>query len=148
MRRRAVRKQWRRSRRASGGNERRGASRAAFRSARCLGRGEELQLAARVDRSELAVPSQSGYDFAGDVSAPESLVQKLGDPRTVQPRLRLSGRQIATSWNCGLKSQRVPKFRFLRARRQSSGGVDTRIPSLVSKVDPNANFKEKDEDEH
>jgi hypothetical protein len=44
------------------------------------------------------VPLSGGYDFAREVSAPESPVRRFGDnPRTVQPPLRLTGRQIATS---------------------------------------------------
>jgi hypothetical protein len=44
------------------------------------------------------VPLSGGYDFAREVSAPERPVRRFGDnPRTVQPPLRLTGRQIATS---------------------------------------------------
>jgi hypothetical protein len=45
------------------------------------------------------VPLSGRYESAGEVSAPERLVRTFGGPRTVQPRLRLPGLQIATSWS-------------------------------------------------
>src|SRR4029450_2092325 len=45
------------------------------------------------------VPLSGRYESAGEVLAPEKLVRTFGGPRTVQPRLRLPGRQIATSWS-------------------------------------------------
>ena len=46
---------------------------------------------------DVQVPLSGRYESAGEVSAPERLVRTFGDPRTVQLRLRLPGRQIATS---------------------------------------------------
>jgi hypothetical protein len=48
---------------------------------------------------DVQLPLTGRYESAAEESTPERLVRTFGDPRTVQPRLRLPDRQIATSWS-------------------------------------------------
>jgi hypothetical protein len=77
----------------------------------------------------------------------KDLSERFGTQERYSPGCGFLVGRVQRAGVCRLKSEHVPKIRFLLACRRSSGGVDSCIPRLFGKLDPNANFKEKDKEE-
>jgi len=74
----------------------------------------------------------------------KDLSERLGAQERYSPGCGFRVGRLQPAGVCGLKSEHVPNIHFLLACRRNSGGVDS---GLFGKLDPNANFKEKDKDE-
>jgi hypothetical protein len=78
----------------------------------------------------------------------KDLSERLGTQERYSPGCGFLVGRLQPAGVCGLKSEHVPNIHCLLACRRSSGGVDSCILRLFGKLDPNANFKEKDKDEN
>jgi hypothetical protein len=78
----------------------------------------------------------------------KDLSERLGTQERYSPGCAFLVGRLQPAGVCGLKSEHVPNIHYLLACRRSSGGVDSCILRLFGKLDPNANFKEKDKDEN
>jgi hypothetical protein len=77
----------------------------------------------------------------------KDLSERLGTQERYSPGCGFLIGRLQPVGVCGVNSEHVPNIHFLLCRR-SSGGVHSCILRLFGKLDPNANFKEKDKDEN
>src|SRR5262249_32952999 len=77
----------------------------------------------------------------------KDLSERFGTQEGYSPGCGFLVGRVQRAGVCRLKSKHGHNILFLLARRRSSGGVNSSTPRLFGKLDPNANFKEKDKEE-